>query len=178
MIKKKTFKIEGPILFNLPRFKDSRGYFEVNYNNKEILKNIIFVQDNLAFSKKNVLRGLHFQKTKPQGKLIKVLAGKIIDYVVDIRSGSSSFGEHIKVELCSSKNQLFWIPRGFAHGYISIKNENLIQYKVDQYWYKNDEKVLNFFDPKLKIELSKSKFKMSDKDKLGSNLYKLFNEKK
>ena len=60
MIKKKTFKIEGPILFNLPRFKDSRGYFEVNYNNKEILKNIIFVQDNLAFSK-NVLRGLHFK---------------------------------------------------------------------------------------------------------------------
>lgn len=178
MIKKNTFKIKGPILFNLPRFKDNRGYFEVNYNNKEILKNIIFVQDNLAFSKKNVLRGLHFQKTRPQGKLIKVLAGKIIDYVVDIRHGSSTFGEHIKVELCSSKNQLFWIPRGFAHGYISIKNENLIQYKVDQYWYKNDEKILNFFDPKLKIELPKSKLKMSDKDKSGNNLYKLFNAKK
>lgn len=177
MIDKKTFHINGPLLFNLPRFKDGRGYFEVPYNNKQILPKIRFVQDNIAFSKKNIIRGLHFQKKKPQGKLIKVLLGKIIDIVIDIRTNSKTFGKHIKVELCSSKNQIFWIPRGFAHGYIALKDKNLINYKVDQYWYKNDERILNLFDPQLNLKLNPTKYKLSEKDKLGSCLSELFIKK-
>lgn len=172
-MKIKNFKIKGPVLFELPRFKDNRGYFEVPYNNKFILKSEKFVQDNIVFSKKNVLRGLHFQLNKPQGKLLKVLKGEIFDFIVDIRKNSKTFSKYIKIKLSDKKNQILWVPKGFAHGYLSLKKENIVQYKVNEYWYPKDERILNFFDKDLRIKMNLKKVIISEKDKVGMSLKKL-----
>jgi len=136
-------------------FKDERGFFFESFNqrtfNKLIGREVKFVQDNQSRSKKNVIRGLHFQIEKPQIKLIKVISGSIFDVVVDIRKQSKNFGKHISVELNSEDNKQLWIPEGFAHGFLVLSEIAEVQYKVSEFWDPELERSLLWSDEDLNI---------------------------
>ena len=136
-------------------FKDERGFFFESFNqrtfNKLIGREVKFVQDNQSRSKKNVIRGLHFQIEKPQIKLIKVISGSIFDVVVDIRKQSKNFGKHISVELNAEDNKQLWIPEGFAHGFLVLSEIAEVQYKVSAFWDPELERSLLWSDEDLNI---------------------------
>ena len=136
-------------------FKDERGFFFESFNqrifNKLIGREVKFVQDNQSKSKKNVIRGLHFQIEKPQIKLIKVISGSIFDVVVDIRKQSKNFGKHISVELNAEDNKQLWIPEGFAHGFLVLSEIAEVQYKVSAFWDPELERSLLWSDEDLNI---------------------------
>ena len=156
-------------------YKDERGYFYENFNLKELEyklnKKLNFVQENTSFSKSNVLRGLHYQVKNPQGKLINVVKGKIFDVVVDLRKESKKFGCWTGLELsCDNKKQI-WIPPGFAHGFLVLSESAKILYKVTDYWYPENERILFWNDQSLKIKWPITKnINLSDKDKNGKSL--------
>jgi len=151
--------------------KDARGSFREGYKDKEfqrlIGRQIDFCQDNLTDSKKGVLRGLHYQLPPfSQSKLVTVLQGSVLDVVVDIRKGSPTFGKHFSQEL-SAENQLqLFVPRGFAHGYITLSASSLFTYKVDQYYNPQSEGSIDPDDSSLGIDwrLPKSEWIQSEKD--------------
>ena len=157
--------------------KDDRGFFVESFNERETEKStglkINFCQDNQTFSKKGVIRGLHYQLPPfSQSKLVRVIEGKVLDVIVDIRKGSPTFGQHYSCEL-SAENQLqIFIPRGFAHGYITLSESSIFSYKVDNYYNKESEGSIAFDDPKLDIDwlLDPFTFLISEKDKLHPNL--------
>ena len=157
--------------------KDTRGSFSEVYKDKDIQKligrQIDFCQDNLTDSKKGVLRGLHYQLPPfSQTKLVMVLQGSVLDVVVDLRKGSPTFGKHFSHEL-SAKNQLqLFVPRGFAHGYITLSESSLFMYKVDQYYYPQCEGSISPEDPNLGIDwrLPKSNWIQSEKDQKHPSL--------
>ena len=157
--------------------KDARGSFSEVYKDKEFQKligrQIDFCQDNLTESKKGVLRGLHYQLPPfSQTKLVMVLQGSVLDVVVDLRKGSPTFGKHFSHEL-SAKNQLqLLVPRGFAHGYITLSESSLFMYKVDQYYYPQCEGSIAPEDPNLGIDwrLPKSDWIQSEKDQKHPSL--------
>ena len=136
-------------------FKDERGFFFESFNqstfNKLIGREVKFVQDNQSRSKKNVIRGLHFQIEKPQIKLIKVISGSIFDVVVDIRKQSKNFGKHISIELNSEDNKQLWIPEGFAHGFLVLSEIAEVHYKVSEFWDPELERSLLWSDEDLNI---------------------------
>ena len=136
-------------------FKDERGFFFESFNqrtfNKLIGREVKFVQDNQSRSKKNVIRGLHFQIEKPQIKLIKVISGSIFDVVVDIRKQSKNFGKHISVELNAEDNKQLWIPEGFAHGFLGLSEIAEVQYIVSEFWDPELERSLLWSDEDLNI---------------------------
>ena len=136
-------------------FKDERGFFFESFNqrtfNKLIGREVKFVQDNQSRSKKNVIRGLHFQIEKPQIKLIKVISGSIFDVVIDIRKQSKNFGKHISVELNAEDNKQLWIPEGFAHGFLVLSEIAEVQYKVSEFWDPELERSLLWSDEDLNI---------------------------
>ena len=152
-------------------FQDARGSFREGYNEKDfqrlIGRKIDFCQDNFTDSKKGVLRGMHYQLPPfSQSKLVTVLQGSVLDVVVDIRKGSPTFGKHFSQEL-SAKNQLqLFVPRGFAHGYITLSASSLFMYKVDQYYHPKSEGSIAPDDPNLGIDwrLPKSEWIQSEKD--------------
>jgi len=151
---------------------DERGSFMECFNEREVEKSlgrkIVFYQDNLTHSKKGVLRGLHYQLPPfSQTKLVQVLEGSVLDVVVDIRKGSPTFGHHFSCEL-STENQLqLYIPRGFAHGFITLSETSIFMYKVDQYYNFKSEGSITPDDPALGIDwqLPKSEWIQSEKDK-------------
>ena len=149
------FDIKGPKLFTLKAHSDDRGFFcerfRVNiFNEEHQLPN--FVQDNFSRSAPKVLRGLHYQWDKPQGKLVTVLHGEIFDVAVDIRKNSPTFGQHISLTLKDSLPQWFWIPPGFAHGFCVIGEQTAdVMYKVDNYWNGKGESGIVWNDVDLKI---------------------------
>ena len=136
-------------------FNDERGFFFESFNqrtfNKLIGREVKFVQDNQSRSKKNVIRGLHFQIEKPQIKLIKVISGSIFDVFVDIRKQSKNFGKHISVELNAEDNKQLWIPEGFAHGFLVLSEIAEVQYKVSEFWDPELERSLLWSDEDLNI---------------------------
>lgn len=150
---------------------DERGSFMESFNQKDfekrIGKKIEFCQDNHTLSKKGVLRGLHYQLPPfAQSKLVRVIQGTVLDVVVDIRKGSSTFGQYFSQEL-SAENQLqLFVPRGFAHGYITLSETSIFQYKVDQYYHPESEGSIAPDDPTLAIDwqLSKAEWILSEKD--------------
>ena len=151
------FEIEGLLLLEPHLFEDNRGFFYESYNAKkynEILgTGCDFVQDNLSVSTKHVLRGLHFQKSPfAQGKLVTVLNGKVLDVAVDIRENSKTFGHYQAVELSAENRLQFWIPPGFAHGFIALEEETLFSYKCTNYYSPEHEKTLLWNDPILAID--------------------------
>ena len=156
---------------------DERGSFMESFNAIEFEKvtglRINFCQDNETRSKKGVLRGLHYQLPPfSQSKLVRVIEGKVLDIIVDVRKGSPTFGQHYRCEL-SAENQLqIFIPRGFAHGYITLSESSVFSYKVDNYYNKESEASIAYDDPKLGIDwrLEPSTFLMSEKDRLHPNL--------
>jgi dTDP-4-dehydrorhamnose 3,5-epimerase len=136
-------------------FEDERGFFFESYNHQKFTERVgevTFVQDNHSLSKKSVLRGLHYQLVKPQGKLVRVAAGSIFDIAVDIRKSSPSFGKWVGYELSSSNKRQLWIPPGFAHGFLVLSEVAEVLYKTTDYYYPQGERTILWDDPDLAIE--------------------------
>ena len=171
-----------PQIIKLDQYNDNRGYFFEFFNKKFIYKklniNFSIKQINVSYSKKGVLRGLHFQYPRFQSKLIYVLSGKIFDVLVDIRSNSKTYGKIYKFEINSNSNQLLYVPKGYAHGFLSLNNDTKICYAVDVLRDKKNEKTLlwNFDNNRINWPLTKNKSKpmLSKKDKYGLNLNQLY----
>jgi len=148
-------------------FGDSRGFFLETYHGRRYRENSIpsdFVQDNLSYSQKNVLRGLHYQWPHPQAKLVQVLEGEVLDVAVDIRRGSPTFGKSVSQILSSaSKHQLF-IPEGFAHGFFVLSQTALFTYKCSDYYNPSAEKGILYSDPEIAIVWPKGPPILSEKD--------------
>jgi len=153
-------------------FGDSRGYFMETYQREDFIKGGItveFVQDNQSMSTKGVLRGLHFQKQFPQSKLVRCIRGEVFDVAVDLREGSPTYGKWEGVLLSAENKRQFFIPKGFAHGFLVLSDEAEFVYKVDDFYHPNDEGGLMWNDPDIGVEWpipEGFEIKLSDKDKL------------
>lgn len=135
---------------------DDRGWFFETFNENDFSKvigsKVIFVQDNQSFSKKGVLRGLHYQTKQSQGKLVRVCNGIVFDVAVDLRESSKTFGKWVGVELSAKNKKQMWIPPGFAHGFLVLSEEAEFLYKTTDYWHPDSEKCLMWNDPFLNIQ--------------------------
>ena len=148
--------------------EDDRGYFFESYNANNFKKLGLptkFLQDNQAFSKKNTLRGLHYQLKYPQGKLVRVIKGAIFDIAVDIKRGSPTFGKYEGVHLSDKNNKIMYIPEGFAHGYAVLSESAIFQYKCTELYHPEDEYGLLWSDKGLNIEWPINNPILSNKDK-------------
>jgi dTDP-4-dehydrorhamnose 3,5-epimerase len=163
-----TTNIPGLILIKPKVFGDSRGYFFESYNKErceEIGLNADFVQDNISKSVKSTIRGLHYQVgDKAQGKLCKVITGKVLDVAVDLRFGSLTFGKHYAVELSEENHTMLWIPPGFAHGFSVLSDEAIFSYKCTQFYSKELERSIIFNDRDLNINWLVENPIISEKD--------------
>lgn len=163
-------KLEGVVIVKTTQFKDQRGWLKESFNKKifKFLKIKNFVQDNISLSKKiYTFRGLHFQR-KPyrQSKLIRVDQGAILDFVLDLRKNSKTYLQMITIKLDDQNNKQLFIPKGLAHGFLTLKPNTKVFYKVDQYYSKKHDQGFNILDPKFKITgFNKAKFNLSTKDK-------------
>ena len=147
--------IEGLYVIEPTVFKDERGYFVETYNQndmKEAGLDMVFVQDNQSMSTRGVLRGLHFQKQFPQGKLVRVVRGKVFDVAVDLRSDSKTYGKWFCVELSAENMKQFYIPEGFAHGFLVLSDEAEFCYKCTDFYHPGDEGGLAWNDPEIGVE--------------------------
>ena len=170
--------IDGVVVVDVKSYGDDRGYFMETYKRKCFEEGGItceFVQDNQSSSTKGVLRGLHFQINHPQSKLVRVVSGSVFDVAVDLRPMSPTFGKWEGVVLSAENKRQFFIPRGFAHGFLVLSDTAEFCYKCDDVYHPNDEGGLMFNDPAIGIEwpamegdleFDESKVKLSDKDKL------------
>ena len=146
--------IEGLYVIEPTVFKDERGYFVETYNQndmKEAGLDMVFVQDNQSMSTRGVLRGLHFQKQFPQGKLVRVVRGKVFDVAVDLRSDSKTYGKWFGVELSAENMKQFYIPEGFAHGFLVLSDEAEFCYKCTDFYHPGDEGGLAWNDPEIGV---------------------------
>lgn len=161
-------EIDGLLIIEPKVFGDSRGFFYETYQSKRYLEAGIpeFVQDNRSRSSYGVLRGLHFQKHKPQGKLVSVTRGAVFDVAVDLRPESPTFGQHKSVILNEDNKLQFYIPPGFAHGFCVLTDIADFQYKCTDFYAPEDEGGLLWCDPRLKIEWPVTDVSLSDKDKI------------
>jgi dTDP-4-dehydrorhamnose 3,5-epimerase len=152
-------------------FPDERGYFFESYNEKKLADIGVmhkFVQDNYSFSRKNVLRGLHYQIEQPQGKLVRVVVGQVFDVAVDLRRSSPHFGKWIGVMLSAENKNMFWIPPGFGHGFVVLSDEAAVLYKATDFYAAKHERTIIWNDPDLNIEWAlKQAPIMSEKDRTG-----------
>ena len=162
-------KIPGPLFIKSQIFKDKRGYLRETFRNN-LFNNIKFPFDVMSFSKKNVLRGLHIQTNKSQAKIITVTHGKIFDVAVDLRKNSKNFGKYIGVIISDKSDFSFYIPEGFAHGFICLSKTCTVNYKCSKYRDAKSEKTLNWNDRKVDIKWPRKKPILSDKDKNGLSL--------
>jgi len=160
--------IEGLLIISPKVFKDDRGSFFESYNRQLFASHGLdmeFVQDNQSTSCKGVIRGLHLQSPPfAQGKLVRVISGSVYDVAVDIRKSSSTFGKYVIVKLDAEENKLFWIPEGFAHGFIALEDNTVFQYKVTNYYNKDSEMSIRWNDPALNIKWGIEQPLVSEKD--------------
>lgn len=174
-------KIEGLLILEPRVFGDARGWFMESFNQKAFEQALSerglgvpqFVQDNHSFSQRGVLRGLHFQKAPyAQGKLVRVVQGRAWDVAVDIRENSETFGQWVGVELSSENHKQFWIPEGFAHGFVALEDNTQFLYKATNYYNKESEGSILWNDSALSIEwpISEQDISLSEKDKIGQSL--------
>jgi len=159
-------------------FADDRGYFFESYNKEKFADKGIttsFVQDNESKSKKGVLRGLHYQK-KPfaQGKLVRVIQGAVLDVAVDIRIGSPTFGSWASIELTGENKLMYWIPEGFAHGFLTLKDDTIFTYKCTGVYNKASEASIRWNDPDLAINWGITDPVLSEKDKISPFFNQIF----
>ena len=134
---------------------DARGYFMETYQQRDFAEagiDVTFVQDNQSMSKKGVLRGLHYQKQYPQGKLVRVIRGSVFDVAVDLRKGSATFGKWFGIRLSAENKKQFFIPKNFAHGFLVLSEEAEFCYKVTDFWHPNDEAGIAWNDPEIGID--------------------------
>ena len=147
--------IEGVVVVDVKSFGDERGYFMETYKRTDFAKggiDVDFVQDNQSSSTKGVLRGLHFQINHPQSKLVRVVSGAVFDVAVDLRKESPTYGKWEGVILTANNRRQFFIPRGFAHGFLVLSDAAEFCYKCDDIYHPNDEGVLMWNDPTIRIE--------------------------
>lgn len=169
----------GDVLILEPKvFGDERGCFFEAFNQRTFDAILgtptTFVQDNQSTSRRNVLRGLHYQVLKPQGKLVRVISGEIFDVVVDLRKSSSSFGKHISIYLSAKNKLMVWIPPGFAHGFLATSDSAEVLYKTTDYWAPEFERCIIWNDSDLNISwpLLKQPI-LSDKDSRGERFVEM-----
>jgi len=162
-------KIPGPLFIKSQIFKDKRGYLRETFRNN-LLNKIKFPFDVMSFSKKNVLRGLHIQTNKSQAKIITVTHGKIFDVAVDLRKNSKNFGKYIGVIISDKSDFSFYIPEGFAHGFMCLSKTCTVNYKCSNYRDAKSEKTLNWNDKKVNIKWPNKKPILSVKDKHALDL--------
>ncbi len=164
--------IQGLLVFQPNVFVDERGYFFESWSKKKYQNlglDVDFLQDNESSSKKGVLRGLHFQNPPfEQGKLVRVIKGSVLDVAVDIRKDSITYGQHFSVELSAKNKKVFWIPPGFAHGFVALEDDTVFMYKCTQVYNKNSEGSLAWNDPDLNIDWKVENPVISEKDMLSS----------
>lgn len=164
-----TTEIEGLVVIDTRKFSDERGYFFESFHQEKFEEftghSIKFFQENESLSKKNVIRGLHFQKPPfAQGKLVRVPFGRVIDIAVDIRKKSSTYGSVFKIELSQNNGKQLWIPEGFAHGFVSLEENSLLSYKCTNYYNKEAEDALQWNDQHLSIDWEIKNPIVSEKD--------------
>jgi dTDP-4-dehydrorhamnose 3,5-epimerase len=168
--------VPGLLVIEPKLLRDARGFFLEAYHSERYAAHGIppcIVQDNLSRSERGVLRGLHFQNPNPQGKLVTVLGGAVLDVAVDVRLGSPTFGAHVAVELTSENRRQLWIPRGFAHGFIVLSDSADVLYKCDAFYSPADELVLQWNDPALGIPWACEAPILSPRDRNGRTLAQL-----
>lgn len=161
--------IEGVYIIEPMVFGDERGYNIEIYNEAEFKTaglDYLFVQDNQSRSKKGVLRGLHFQKTFPQAKLVRVLEGEVLDVAVDLRKGSVTYGKWVSCVLSADNKKMLMVPRGFAHGFLVLSEFATFSYKLDDFYHPEDEGGIIWNDPDIAIDWGDiSEVLLSDKDR-------------
>jgi dTDP-4-dehydrorhamnose 3,5-epimerase len=164
-------KIQGAVIIEPKVYGDHRGFFLETYRDQQYRDQakieLPFVQDNHSRSSRGVLRGLHFQKTKPQGKLVRVVRGEVFDVGVDLRKDSPTFGNWIGVWLSEDNHRQLWLPPGLAHGFIVTSDSADFEYKCTDYYDPNDEGCLIWNDPDIGIDWPSESPLLSDKDKAG-----------
>lgn len=165
--------LPGVIIIEPRVFSDERGFFFESYN-QQIMANVgitgKFVQDNHSCSARNVLRGLHYQVRHPQGKLVRVVDGEILDVAVDLRRSSPAFGRSERVTLSGENKRMLWIPPGFAHGFLVLSDKAHVLYKATDFYAPEDEKTIAWDDPDLAINWGESKAPIvSAKDRRGAS---------
>ena len=165
-------KIEGVFIIEPKIFGDSRGYFFESFNEREFSEktglDIHFVQDNESKSRYGVLRGLHFQLPPfTQSKLVRVVNGKVLDVVVDMRKGSPTYGQYVVCELTEENHRQFFVPKGMAHGFVVLSNNAVFQYKCDEFYHPEAEGAIAWDDPDIAIKwpLPTADVILSEKDK-------------
>ena len=166
-------KIKGVYMIDVKTYGDHRGYFMETYNESDFHEaglDYRFVQDNQSSSRKGVLRGLHFQITYPQAKLVRVLRGEVFDVAVDLRKGSGTYGQWVGALLSGENKRQFMIPRGFAHGFVVVSDYAEFAYKCDEFYHPEDEGGLIWNDPDIGIEWPDvGEIILSEKDKKNPN---------
>jgi len=165
--------LKGCYLLEPTVFKDKRGAFFESYNKEDfeqhIGKTVDFVQDNHSISNKGVLRGLHFQKGEyAQAKLVRAVKGEVLDVIVDIRKDSPTFGQHFRIRLSSKNQKMVFIPKGLAHGFLTLEDDTIFVYKCDNYYNKKAERGIIYNDTDLNVnwEYPQDQVILSEKDKL------------
>ena len=164
----KTKISNGPLLLKSNIYDDKRGFLRETFNQKIFKKKFPF--DIMSFSKKNVLRGLHIQLKNPQAKLVTVTYGKIFDVAVDLRKKSKTFGKYVSQIISHDNNISFYIPEGFAHGFLCLSNECTVNYKCSAYRNATSERTLNWNDKNISIKWPIKNPILSKKDKNGLDL--------
>lgn len=167
--------IPGPVIIEPKVFGDERGFFLESWNRAAFAEaglDLTFVQDNHSRSSRGVLRGLHYQKPNPQGKLVRVANGSVFDVAVDIRRSSATFGRWIGVELSAANQRMLWVPPGFAHGFLTLEDKTDFLYKCTDFYQPAAEHCLRWDDPALAIDwpLEGLTPELSAKDKVGKLL--------
>lgn len=177
----KEGEIPGLLIIEPRIFEDDRGFFFESFNEQQfsdlIGHKISFTQDNESLSKKHVLRGLHFQVPPfAQGKLVRVVSGKVIDVAVDIRKSSPFYGHYQMIELSDENKLQFWIPPGFAHGFLTLEENTIFQYKCTNYYSPVSERIINWNDSDLKIKWPIDNPIVSEKDQIGQEFANFVSE--
>jgi len=178
-----SVEFPSPVIIQPKVFKDERGYFFESFNEKEFKEkvgDITFVQDNESKSSYGVLRGLHFQKPPyAQAKLVRVVKGAVMDAVVDIRKESPFYGHFYHAYLSEENHRQFFVPRGFAHGFVSLRDDTIFQYKCDSFYNKESEGAIYYNDPDINIPwcelINYEDIKISEKDKVNKMLEEIEN---
>ena len=164
----KNLKIKGLKIIKSKIYRDKRGYVREIFKNKILKDDFIF--DVMSYSKKNVLRGLHIQTQKSQAKIITVTHGKILDVVVDLRKNSKTFGKYFSIVISQNSEFSFYIPKGFAHGFLCLSKECTVNYRCSQYRHKKSETTLKWDDKDVGVKWPIKKPILSTKDKNGKSL--------
>ena len=166
--------LPGVLVIEPRIFRDDRGFFFETFNLARMIEIGLpaeWKQDNFSLSKKHVIRGIHYQIGQPQGKLVRVAYGAVLDIAVDLRRSSPTFGSHVAVELSEANGAMLWIPAGFGHGFVALSEKAGFSYKVTDYYSPAGERTIRWDDPILNIHwpVSEGDAIVSDKDRAGSS---------